>query len=45
MRSYKPEELFDLNGKLRSELADLAPKGLGAWAPIPMPTAVFCSKI
>ena len=25
MRSYKPEELFDRNGKLRSELAELAP--------------------
>ena len=27
MKSYKPEELFDANGKLISELADLAPKG------------------
>jgi len=27
MRSYKPEELFDANGALLSELADLAPKG------------------
>jgi len=27
MRSYKPEELFDENGKLRSELAELAPRG------------------
>ncbi len=27
MRSYKPEELFDENGKLTAELADLAPKG------------------
>ena len=27
MRSYRPEELFDENGKLISELADLAPKG------------------
>lgn len=27
MRSYKPEELFDDNGRLRSELADLAPQG------------------
>jgi xylulose-5-phosphate/fructose-6-phosphate phosphoketolase len=26
LRSYKPEELFDQNGKLRSELAELAPK-------------------
>jgi xylulose-5-phosphate/fructose-6-phosphate phosphoketolase len=27
MRSYRPEELFDHNGGLISELADLAPKG------------------
>ena len=26
LRSYKPEELFDETGKLRSELAELAPK-------------------
>ena len=28
MRSYKPEELFDENGKLFAGLADLAPKGV-----------------
>ena len=27
MKSYKPEELFDENGQLRPELADLAPTG------------------
>jgi xylulose-5-phosphate/fructose-6-phosphate phosphoketolase len=27
MRSYRPEELFDQNGKLISELAELAPEG------------------
>ena len=27
MKSYKPEELFDSNGKLIAELAELAPKG------------------
>jgi len=27
MRSYRPEELFDQNGKLIPELAELAPKG------------------
>ena len=27
MKSYKPEELFDKNGKFRKELADLAPEG------------------
>src|SRR6202034_3342966 len=27
MRSYRPEELFDQNGRLMAELAELAPKG------------------
>jgi xylulose-5-phosphate/fructose-6-phosphate phosphoketolase len=27
MKSYRPQELFDTTGKLRSELAELAPKG------------------
>ncbi|OGT57230.1 MAG: phosphoketolase [Gammaproteobacteria bacterium RIFCSPHIGHO2_12_FULL_63_22] len=27
MKSYRPEELFDANGKLIAELAELAPKG------------------
>ena len=27
MKSYKPEELFDDNGTLIAELAELAPKG------------------
>lgn len=27
LKSYRPEELFDENGKLRPELAELAPKG------------------
>src|SRR5256884_6578251 len=27
LKSYKPEELFDKNGKLTAELAELAPKG------------------
>ncbi len=27
MRSYKPEELFDANGRLNAELQELAPKG------------------
>jgi xylulose-5-phosphate/fructose-6-phosphate phosphoketolase len=27
MKSYRPEELFDESGKLRTDLADLAPKG------------------
>ena len=27
MKSYKPEELFDANGRLIAELAELAPKG------------------
>jgi xylulose-5-phosphate/fructose-6-phosphate phosphoketolase len=28
MKSYKPEDLFDKNGKLKSKLAELSPKGL-----------------
>ncbi len=28
MRSYRPEELFDADGRLRADLAELAPKGL-----------------
>ncbi len=27
MRSYRPEELFDSNGRFKSEIAELAPKG------------------
>jgi len=27
MKSYKPEELFDHNGRLKADLAELAPKG------------------
>ncbi|MGB6689883.1 MAG: phosphoketolase family protein [Terracidiphilus sp.] len=27
MRSYKPEELFDVHGRFREDLADIAPKG------------------
>ena len=27
LRSYRPQELFDANGRLRQDLADLAPKG------------------
>ena len=27
MKSYRPEELFDANGRLRPELAALAPRG------------------
>ena len=27
MKSYKPQELFDENGRLKPELAELAPKG------------------
>jgi phosphoketolase len=27
MKSYRPGELFDENGRLRSELAELAPEG------------------
>ena len=29
MRSYRPEELFDEAGRLRPEIASLAPEGSG----------------
>jgi xylulose-5-phosphate/fructose-6-phosphate phosphoketolase len=42
MKSYKPEELFDENGRLKPELADLAPKVLAAWEPTHMRMVEFC---
>ena len=42
LKSYRPQELFDENGRLMRELAQLAPEGTGGWAPTPMPTAAFC---
>ena len=30
MKSYRPAELFDDNGRLRSELAELAPRATAA---------------
>ncbi|GHO48214.1 hypothetical protein KSX_63770 [Ktedonospora formicarum] len=44
MRSYHPEKLFDEQGKLISELAQLAPKASGAWEPILMPMGAIYSK-
>lgn len=35
MKSYKPEELFDASGRLRANLADLAPKGSRRMGAIP----------
>jgi xylulose-5-phosphate/fructose-6-phosphate phosphoketolase len=45
LRSYRPEELFDGQGRLRPELAELAPKGERAWAPTLTPMAVCCCAI
>ena len=45
MRSYKPEELFDASGRLLPDLAALAPKGNGGWAPTRTPTAGCCCVI
>jgi xylulose-5-phosphate/fructose-6-phosphate phosphoketolase len=42
MRSYRPQELFDQNGRLIQELADLAPTGINAWAPTSTPTVAAC---
>jgi len=38
MQSYRPEELFDASGRLKPELAELAPAASVAWEPIPTPT-------
>src|SRR5256886_17607626 len=35
MKSYRPAELFDGNGRLRPELADLAPQGTRRMSPNP----------
>jgi xylulose-5-phosphate/fructose-6-phosphate phosphoketolase len=42
LKSYKPEELFDAEGRLLPELAELVPLGAAAWALIPTPTAACC---
>jgi len=34
LRSYRPEELFDEQGRLKSELAELAPRANDAWVRI-----------
>jgi len=45
MLSYKPHELFDKNGRLVAELAELAPKGDRRMGANPMPTAERCCAI
>jgi xylulose-5-phosphate/fructose-6-phosphate phosphoketolase len=45
MKSYRAEELFDQNGRLLPELAELAPKGDRRMGAILTPTAAFCSAI
>ena len=43
MKSYRPEELFDHNGKFIPELAELAPEGRRAeWARTPTRMAACC---
>ena len=44
MRSYRPEELFDDDGRLIARAGRAgAPRATGAWAPTPTPTAACCS--
>ncbi len=43
MKSYKPEELFDANGTLMSELAELAPKGHRRMGANPHANGADCS--
>lgn len=33
LKSYRPEELFDESGKLKTEFAEIAPKATSAWRP------------
>lgn len=42
LKSYHAEELFDENGRLIPELAELAPKGNAVWGQTRMQTEV-CS--
>ena len=44
MMSYKPEELFDKNGRLIPELLSWHPKANGEWEQIRMPMEAFFSK-
>ena len=46
LKSYRPEELFDEQGRLQPELARLGTQGRrDAWARIPTPTAACCCAI
>jgi len=45
MRSYRPEELFDENGRLIPELDELAPKATDAWGQTRTPMAGYCYTI
>ena len=46
MKSYQPEELFDRNGKLMPELAELgAERRRAGWAPTRTPMAACCCVI
>jgi xylulose-5-phosphate/fructose-6-phosphate phosphoketolase len=42
MQSYRPEELFDANGRLKPNWPNLPPAASAAWGPIPTPTAGCC---
>jgi xylulose-5-phosphate/fructose-6-phosphate phosphoketolase len=42
LKSYRPQELFDTTGKLRSELADLAPKGERRMSANPHANGGYC---
>jgi len=43
LRSYRPEELFDEKGRLKPELAELAPEGDRRMGANPTPTEALCS--
>jgi xylulose-5-phosphate/fructose-6-phosphate phosphoketolase len=44
LRSYRAEELFDARGRLKPELAELAPRGARRMSATHMRTAVPCSR-
>ena len=42
MKSYRPEELFDSNGRLKPSWRNWRPAARGEWEPIRTPTADCC---
>ena len=45
MKGYMPDELFDEEGRLMPELAQLAPEASSEWVPIGTQTAARSSEM